>query len=177
MQEETFKQKLDIYYLATIGYWVTLVAYVAVRGTMTGDTFELVWKDPVVYLLAFFAVISLITLAVTALADKRIIVRDRELVFHTRFKDRVFTPENVEWIGFRREARVRGRAFPAARIKVRARKRPLWLRTGGFERSLQLARTLREWTRGNGVEYRVGRREPGTSGGRRRRADGNESGE
>jgi hypothetical protein len=158
MQEETYKQKLDIYYLATIGYWVTLVAYVTVSGTLIGDRFELVWKDPVVYLLAFFAVISLLALAFVVIADRTVIVRERELVFRTRFKERIFTPESIEWIGFRRETQVRGQAFPAARIKVRSRRRPLWLRTGAFEQSLHLARTLREWARTTGVEYRVGRR-------------------
>ncbi len=166
MQEETFKQKLDIYYLATIGYWVTLVAYVAISGTMTGDRFELIWKDPVVYLLGAFAVIALLALAFVALADRTVVIRGRELLFRTRFKERVLTPETVEWIGFRRETHVRGRSFPVARIKVVSRRRPLWLRTGGFERSMVLARTLVEWSRANGVEHRVGRRP--RSGARRR---------
>src|SRR5688572_16815780 len=52
MQEEIYKHKLDLYYLAAIGYVVTFIAYVAIRGSMVGDTFEVVWRDPVVSLLA-----------------------------------------------------------------------------------------------------------------------------
>ncbi|MBC8146253.1 MAG: hypothetical protein H7X80_11765, partial [bacterium] len=49
MREERFRHRLDVFYLATIGYGVTLITYVAIRGLWVDDRFELVWKDPIVY--------------------------------------------------------------------------------------------------------------------------------
>lgn len=159
MQEETFRHRLDIYYLATIGYVVTLVVYTIVRGTLIGDTFSVVWQDPIVYLLAICSVVSLVALIVVAVSDRRIIVSNHELRFRTRFRERVLTPDEIAWIGFRRERPVRGgQPYPAARIKLRSRRRLLRLRPVSFERSSQLARAIRDFARNNGIELRVGRR-------------------
>ena len=162
--EEIYEHRLDTYYLATIGYGITLIVYSAVAGTMIGDTFSLsvsLWDDPVFSLLAACAVIALIALIITAVLNRTVIVRDRELVFRTRFRERVLTPDEVEWIGFRRENRYRtrgARAYPSARIKLRSRRRALRLRPASFEHSSALAKSIKAWTERNGVEFRVGRR-------------------
>jgi hypothetical protein len=162
--EETFKHRLDTYYLATIGYGVTLVLYALVAGNVIEDRFDLhlsLWKDPIVYLLAACALLALISLIITAVLNRTVIVRDRELVFRTRFRQRVFTPEEIEWIGFRRESRIRTRgerSYPSARIKLRNRRRLLRLRPSSFEKGGAMARAIRGWAQRNGVEFRVGRR-------------------
>lgn len=159
MQEETFKNRLDLYYLATIGYGITLAAYVIVRGTLIGDKFEVVWQDPIVYLLALCSVISLIGVIVATITQRTVIVGDRQLTFRTRFKERVFNVEDIEWIGFRRERGYRkGRAYPMARIQLRSRRRPLRLRFGAFERAGHLARSIRDFAVRNNVDVRVGKR-------------------
>jgi hypothetical protein len=164
MQEETFKSRLDVYYLATIVYGVTLALYMVVRGTLIGDTFSVVWQDPIVYLLAICSVLSLATLIVAAVSKRTVIVSARELRFRTRSKERVFAPSDIEWIGFRRERSLRGeRVYPSARIKLRNRRRSLRLRPGSFERSGLLARAIRDFARANNVELRVGRRRAGAS--------------
>lgn len=162
MQEETFRHRLDVYYLATIGYVVTLVVYVIVRGTLIGDTFSVVWQDPVVYLLAACSVLALFALIFAAFSTRRVIVGAHELRFRTRFRERVLTPGEIEWIGFRRERPLRGtRTYPAARIRLRGRRRMLRLRPASFERSGLMARALRDFARNNGIELRVGRRSGG----------------
>jgi hypothetical protein len=159
--EQTFKHKLDIYYLATIGYGVTLVVYVAVTGTLIDDRFELVWADPIVYVLALCSVVSLIALVIAAVLDRTVVVHENELLFRTRFKERRFGPDDLEWIGFRSDSRVKvrgGRAYPAVRMKVRNRRRLLRLGIANFERRGELARALRDWGKRNGVALRFGRR-------------------
>lgn len=161
MQEETFRHRLDIYYLATIGYVVTLVVYTVVRGTLIGDTFSVAWQDPIVYLLAICSAVALIALIIVAISDRRVIVSGRELRFRTRFRERVLTPDEIAWIGFRRERPTRsGQTYPSARIKLSSRRRLLRLRPVSFERSGQLARAIRDFARNNGIELRVGRRKP-----------------
>lgn len=159
MQEETFKSRLDIYYIATIAYFVTLIAYIIVAGTLIGEKFEVVWRDPIVYLLAACAVASVVALIVAAISGRTVIVTETELRFRTRFKERVLQPEDIAWIGFRRERKLReGRVYPTARIRVRTRRRALRLRPGSFERSGLLARSIRDFARHNNIELHVGMR-------------------
>jgi hypothetical protein len=159
--EETFKHKLDIYYLATIGYVLTLIVYVAVTGTLIEDRFELVLKDPIVYVLALCSIASLIALIIAAILDRTVIVREQELVFRTRFKERIIRPADIAWIRLQAETQVRvrgGRAYPAAKIKLHDRRRLVRLGVANFERRVELARALRDWARRNAVQLRVGRR-------------------
>ena len=157
MQEETYKHKLDLYYLATIGYVVTFILYVVIRGSMVGDTFEVVWRDPIVYLLALCSVLGLIGVIISAVLARRVVIGASELKFRTRFKERVFVPADIEWIAFHREnaSLTRGaRAYPTARIKLKNRRRRLRLRPGSFERSAELTAALRDWAERNGVHVR-----------------------
>lgn len=158
--EETFKYRLDIYYLSALGYIVTLIAYSAITGTMADDgSFELVWDDPIVILLAFFSVIALGALGIAALSNRRIVVNRQELRFITRWRTRAFTSEEISWIAIRTERSVRGAPpFRAIRMKLHGRRRLLRLRPGGFERSAQLARAIIDWARENHVEVRRRRR-------------------
>lgn len=161
MREERFRHRLDVFYLATIGYGVTLIAYVAIRGLWVDDRFELVWKDPIVYLLAGSTVISLLVLAVSAVLNRKLIIRDSEIIIKTRFAERILRAEDVEWIAFRSEPRAAarvGRAWPVARLKVKDERRVRRLRPGSFERSDDVVRTLRDWGRANGVELLIRRK-------------------
>jgi hypothetical protein len=165
--EEIYKHRLDTYYLATIGYGVTLVVYAVIAGTVIGDRFELrlsLWNDPIIYLLAACALFSLVALIITAVLNRTVIIRDKELAFHSRLRQRAFAPEDIEWIGFRPESRLRTRgeqSYPAAKIKLRSRRRPLRLRPSSFERGGAMARSIKAWAQRNGVEFRQGRQRRG----------------
>jgi hypothetical protein len=161
MKEERFRHRLDVFYLATIGYGATLLAYVAIKGLWVDDRFSLVWRDPIVYLLAGCALLSLIALVVSAVFNRKLLVRDHELVFRTRFAERIVRASDIEWIGFRSEPRAAariGRSWPVARLKLKGQRRRRRLRPGSFERSDELIRTLRDWARANGVELLIRRR-------------------
>lgn len=153
--EETFKYRLDIYYLSALGYIVTLIAYSVITGTMADDgSFEFFWNDPIVILLALFSIVALGALGIAALSNRRVVVTERELRFITRWRTRIFTSEEVAWIAVRIERSVRGAPYRAIRMKLHGRRRLLRLRPGGFERSTQMARAIVEWARGNDVEVR-----------------------
>lgn len=148
MRERTYTYQLDLYYLATIVYGVTFVVYVAVRGSLSDGTFAVVLRDPIVYLLGLCSVAALLALVAAAVLQRRVIIHDRELVFRTRFKTRVFLPEDIEQITFgpARRVRIRGEEpDPDARIKLRTRRRRLRLYASSFEHSEQLMNTLAEW--------------------------------
>ena len=100
-----------------------------------------------------------------AVSNRTVIVAEHALRFRTRFRARVLAPEQIEWIGFRRERQYRGElSYPAAKIKLRGRRRLLRLRLASFERSGFLARSIRDWARANNVALRVGRSRRGGRG-------------
>ncbi len=124
---------------------------------MVGDTFEVVWRDPVVYLLALCSILALIGVILSAVLARRVVIAEGSLIFRSRFKERRFLAENIEWIAFHREnaTMTRGaRAYPTARIKLKNRRRRLRLRPGSFERSAEMTRSLRDWAERNGVHVR-----------------------
>lgn len=160
---ETFQNRLDIYYIATIVYVVTLLVYVLIAGSVQGKRFEVAWEDPIVYLLIAFSMISLISLIVAGVLRRSVTVEPTRLLFATRFRERTLTAAEIEWISFRRERRAsRDRVVPLARIKLRNRRRVVRLRFSSFERSGRLARMLRDWAKENSVHLagrKVGARE------------------
>jgi hypothetical protein len=163
MNDESFKHRLDLYYLSTIGYLLAFVAYVGIRGTVASGTFEVVLRDPVVYVLAGCALVSIVALITTAILARTVIIRDDALLFRSRFKTKVLHPQDISWIAFRRERRAstRGlRAYPAIVIQRTTKRRKLRLRPGNFENAIELARTIRDWAQRNGVQVRV-RKRPG----------------
>lgn len=155
---ETFQNRLDLYYIATIVYVVTLLVYVLIRGSVQGKRFEVAWEDPIVYLLIAFSLLSLISLIVMGVLRRSVTVEPTRLLFTTRFRERAMVPEEIEWISFRRERRMaRGDDVPLVRIKLRGRRRAVRLRFSSFERSGRLARMIRDWATNNDVRL-AGRR-------------------
>lgn len=153
----TFRHKLDIYYIAAIGYVVTFVVYLFISGTLIGDRFEAVLRDPVLYLLGGCAVISLAVLLVMALMQRSIVVEEHRLTFRTRIKKRSFGPQDIAWIGLRHDARAQrrfGRVYPMLVMRLRRRRRLLRFRPDNFEGRNELVKAIEGWAAANQVELR-----------------------
>src|SRR5688572_16815781 len=88
-----------------------------------------------VILSSLCSLLALIGVGLAAILARRVVIGEKQLSFRSRFKERIFLPENIEWIAFHRENALttRGeRAYPTARIKLRNKRRRLRLRPGGF---------------------------------------------
>ena len=161
ISEKIYEQRYDLYYVSTIAYLVTLILYVVVTGTLIGEEFTVVWKDPIVYLLGLVSLVSLVGLVVALVLDKRIIIRDDTILFITRFKEREIASDRVEWIAFTRGSRGKvrqGRAERAARMKLKDRRRRLWVRPALFGEADEMIADLRAWAKRNDVRIRRRRR-------------------
>lgn len=155
--DRTYEQRLGIYYIGTVVYLVTLILYTVVAGSLIGEEFTVVWRDPIVYLLGIVSLVSLVGLLVAVILNKKIVVREDALLFTTRFKERRITPEQIEWIAVTRGSRGKirqGRAERAARMKLAGRRRRLWVRPALFEDGDRIVRDLVAWAERNGVEIR-----------------------
>jgi hypothetical protein len=139
MEEKTFKYKLDFYYLQALVYLVTLIIYVGVRGSFIEDKFEFVFRDPIFYVFIIFVFISLVTLGLNTLRDKRLLITEHQLIFKTRFREHILLISEIEWMHISREKSVRtaGRRQVVI-LKTKSRRRVFRIRIGRYERDRDL---------------------------------------
>jgi hypothetical protein len=138
-QEKIFKYKLDFYYQSALIYLVTLIVYGGIRGSFVEQKFEYVLNDPLMYVIIFFVVMSLITLGLNYLRNRRLIVAGDTLVFKHRWHERRIDAHDIEWIHIGREARVQtsGR-FQVIVLKLKGTRRLFRIRVGRYEKEKEL---------------------------------------
>ncbi|MBL0332136.1 MAG: hypothetical protein IPP08_00550 [Chlorobiota bacterium] len=148
-----FKHKLDIYYISGIAYGTIFLLYIIISGGVIGEMFEVVWRDPIVYLLGILWIVSIIALIAMGIAKRKIIIDNKVIIFHSNLKERIFNHENILWISIARESKVRLKeiALPVMKFKLKNRRRALWLRPAGFENSAELVKEIKEWAKGNDI--------------------------
>ncbi len=137
--ERVFRYKLDFYSLQALIYLVTLVLYGGIRGNFVEQKFEYVLSDPLIYVIIFFVVMSLVVLGLNWLRNRRLVVTERELVFAHRWHERHIAITDIEWMHVGRELRVQtGGRFQIILIKLKGRRRLLRIRIGRYERPREL---------------------------------------
>jgi hypothetical protein len=135
----TFRYKLDFYYQSTLIYTGTLIVYGVVRGSLVEKRFEFVLDDPLVYLIVFFVAMSLVTLVLNLLRNRRLVITPDVLVFKHRWQERRITVAEIEWMHIGREPRVRtGGRIQDLVLKLKGRRRLVRIRVGRYEREREL---------------------------------------
>lgn len=134
-----FKYKLDFYYQQTLIYLVALVLYAFIRGNFVEDQFTLIYRDPIVYIMILFFMVSLVVLLLNLLRDRKLIVEEDQIVFHSRKRERVIHVNDMEWMHIGRERLVQtaGR-FQLIVFKLKSRHRIFRIRVGRYERNHEL---------------------------------------
>ena len=138
-----FKYKLDFYYQQTLIYLVALVLYAGIRGSFVEDQFTLIYKDPIVYIMILFFVVSLIVLILNKIRDRKLIIEDDRIIFHNRYRERQIHLGDIEWMHIGRERLVQtaGR-FQLIVFKTKSRLRIFRIRVGRYERDHELVREM-----------------------------------
>jgi len=155
--EKTFRYKLDFYYLQALIYLVTLVLYGGIRGNFIEREFLYVLNDPIMYVIVFFVLMSLLSLGLNFLRNRRLVITADALVFRHRWAERRIPLADIEWMHIGREPRVQtGGRFQVIVFKLRDRRRVFRIRVGRYEREREL---VAEMTRiAGGVPRRKQRR-------------------
>jgi hypothetical protein len=137
--EKTFKYKLDFYYLSALMYLVTLILYGGIRGSFIEKEFVYVLNDPIMYIILFFVVMSIVALLVNYIRNRRLIVHDDALVFKNRFRERRIDLTDVEWMHIGRERLVQTSGkFQVIVLKLKGRRRLFRIRVGRYEKEKEL---------------------------------------
>lgn len=140
---KTFKYKLDFYYQQTLIYLVALLLYAGIRGSFVEDQFMLIYKDPIMYIMVLFFVVSVAVLLLNKIRDRRLKVDDDTIVFHNRSHERVVKVSDIEWMHIGRERLVQTAGlFQLIVFKVKSRKRIFRIRAGRYERAEELIREM-----------------------------------
>lgn len=138
-REKVFKYKLDFYYQSALIYLVTLILYGGIRGNFVEKKFEYVLNDPLMYVIMFFVLMSLVVLLLNYIRNRRLIITDDTIIFKNRWRERRIPAGNMEWIHIGREAGVQtsGR-FQVIMFRLKGRRRVVRIRVGRYEREKEL---------------------------------------
>ncbi len=138
-REKIFKYKLDFYYQSALIYLVTLILYGGIRGSFVEKKFEYVLTDPLMYVIMFFVLMSLVALLLNYVRNRRLIIDGDAMIFKNRWRERRVDASNMEWIHIGREAGVQtsGR-FQVVMFKMKGRRRVVRIRIGRYEREKSL---------------------------------------
>ena len=101
--KKDFKYKLDFYYQQTLIYLSALVLYAGIRGSFIENQFSFVFKDPIVFIFMVFFFISLVTLFLNIYRNRKLILYDDRIVFHSRSQEREIQITDIEWMHIGRE--------------------------------------------------------------------------
>lgn len=143
--EKAFKYKLDFYYQQALIYLITLILYVGLRGSFIEDSFLLVFKDPIIYIILFFVLVSFIILLLNIIRKRKLIIAEDKIIFSNRFHQHEINISDIEWIYIGRERSVKtaGRSQVIV-LKLKGRLRLYRIRLGRYEHQKELLQILNE---------------------------------
>ncbi len=141
MNERVYKYKLDFYYKSLIIYLITLIIYILIKGRFFQERFEVVVKDPIIYIITIFIGFFLIVLVANAIRAREIVINDSKIIFKNRFGQREVSINDIMHLRFSREKRRADEERSDVRIvklKLRNRKRLLRIRLNDFQDEREL---------------------------------------
>lgn len=137
--QKVFKYKLDFYYQQALLYLLAFLLYAGIKGSFFEDEFRLVFLDPIVFIMVLFVVIALVTLLLNRYRDRKLIIEDDRMIFHSRHRDREIRVADIEWMHIGREMLVQTAGhFQLIIVKMKGRKRLFRIRVGRYERDREL---------------------------------------
>ena len=135
MKERVYKYKLDFYYKSLIIYFVAFILYALVRGSFSGGSFQIIFKDPIIYIFLLFIVFFLLVLVSYTIRARILIFNDQGIILKNRFGERNIRYNEIESIKFSRQRVNQKRdqnSVRVAKLKLKNRKRLLRLRLNDF---------------------------------------------
>ena len=145
MNERVFGRKNDLYYITLLVYVVFAVIYVLITGTITDNTLEFGFRDPVVYIIVIFILHAVVMLMINVVRNPRLVIDSHGITFRSRFKEKTFAFTDIERIVLKREQRrFNEGTFAVARLHVRDRNRRVRVRIASYEREKELYQLMKK---------------------------------
>ncbi len=144
--KNVFKYNMSFYYQSTIIYFIVFVAYVIIRGEFIENSYTLITKDPIIYVLGIIVLVSLLSLLYNLYKNRYLEITEDGIHFIDRFRRRSFSYNQMEkiWITDFRRSRSGNNVFKLIRIKLKNRRRPLIIRPYDYENQNELLTHFKE---------------------------------
>lgn len=144
-KKATFKYNMSFYYQSTIIYFIVFAVYLIIRGEFVEETFTLITRDPIIYLLGAIVVISLVSLLYNIYKNKYLEISEDGISFVTRFGEKQILMSQIKKIKItRHRERIENRAFRLVRIKLKNRRRSVIIRPYDYENEDKLLKKFEE---------------------------------
>jgi hypothetical protein len=151
-QEQIFMRRHDFYYQVLLVYLVFAAAYTLVTGTVTDETVQFGFRDPVVYIIGAFILHAVVMLAVNLVRSPRLVVGTDRLVFRTRHREKTVLFSDIQKVLLTRERRrFDDLGFAVAKLRIATRRRMIRIRVSHYERERELYQVFRDLRRARGA--------------------------
>jgi hypothetical protein len=141
MEDKIYKYRMDFYYQSLVIYFVFFVLYAVIKGNFFEEKFELVFNDPIIYILMLFIAIFLVIVIVNIIRARQIILKNDRIVLKNRFGSREILHNEIINVKVGRRRKRRDDNFIRI-IKLKLKNRKEWLRikANEFEKGGELIR-------------------------------------
>ena len=132
---------MDIYYQTLVLYLVFFFLYALIKGKFFEEKFELVFNDPIIYILIIFIPIVFLTVLINFIRGRQIILKKDRIVLKNRFGSREILHNEIITIKIgRTRRRSEDMPYRIIKLKLRNRRKQLRIRANDFERGPELIR-------------------------------------
>lgn len=138
-----YRYKVDFYWKSLAMYGAALMIYAVLKGTIEERTLSITLTDPIVILLAFFVLLSSLSLIINHHARRVIIMENDSITFQNRYRSRTFYVHDIRSIILVKDKQFRMNTLSAIKIGVFGRRRPIRLRPSLFEHEEALIQDIR----------------------------------
>jgi hypothetical protein len=140
---KTFKYKLDFYYQSLVIYFLFFILYAVIKGKFFEEKFQLIFNDPILYILIIFIVVFLAIVMVNIIRNKQIILESDRIIFKNRFGSREISHSDIIKVRIlKKRIPNDDLQFRIIKMKLKNRKRLLRIRTNDYERGSELIKEL-----------------------------------
>lgn len=140
-----FKYNMSFYYQSTIIYFIAFAIYLLIRGQFVESSYTLITRDPIIYLLAFIVVISLVALFFNLYRNRYIEFSNEGLIFSDRFGSKLIHKNEIKEVKLGKDRRYgKSNALKLVRIKIKTRIRPLIVRPSDYENESELLKRFNQ---------------------------------
>ncbi len=144
-QKSKFKYNMSFYYQSTIIYFVAFAIYLLIRGQFVESSYTLITRDPIIYLLAFIVVVSVVALLFNLFRNRYIEFSNEGLIFSDRFGSKLIHKNEIKELKLGKDRRFgKSNALKLVRIKIKSRIRPFVVRPSDYENENELLKKFHQ---------------------------------
>ena len=151
MNERIYKYRLDFYYISLVIYLVAFIGYILVKGSFSHESFQVVFQDPIIYIIALFILFFTIVLISNSIRARYLIFDERKITIKNRFGQREIPYNEITGIKFSREKKRGSKEKSNVRmvkLKLTNRRRLLRLRLSDFQNESKLISEFQQIRKG-----------------------------